>query len=284
MGGSSARDVKNRIRSVESTMHITKAMELVASSKLKKAKERMEHSRFFFTSLYESLSTIASSGNDFSSVFIRTRPVQKQCFVVVAGDRGLAGGYNSNVFRLLRELAGQTPYCVVPIGKKSVEYFRKAGVEILSDAYAAVSAIEFEQCAALGRELADAFRDGRFDALHVVYTDFISMLMQTPASRPLLPLSLENAKKEKKREFILYEPSCSGVFNRIIPEYLSGMIYGAVCESYASELAARRTAMDSATKNASAMIDTLSLQYNRARQAAITQEITEIVAGSEGSA
>ena len=217
-------------------------------------------------------------------MFIRPRPVRKQCFVVVAGDRGLAGGYNSNVFRMLRELAGDMPYCVVPIGKKSVEYFRKIGIEVLSDKYAAVSAIEFAQCASLGRELADAFRDEKFDALHVVYTDFISMLLQVPASRPLLPLALDSDNKDRKRGFILYEPSCSGVFNRIIPEYLSGMIYGAVCESYASELAARRTAMDSATKNASAMIDTLSLQYNRARQAAITQEITEIVAGSEGSA
>lgn len=282
MGGASARDVKNRIRSVESTMHITKAMELVASSKLRKAKERMENSRAFFTALYETLCDIANYNNDFSSVFVRERPVQKVCFVVVAGDRGLAGGYNSNVFRKVREREITSPYCVVPIGKKALEFYRKNGIEVLTDAYANVSTIDLAQCSALGKELAKAFKDGKFDALYLVYTDFVSMLSQAPQSCQLLPLAVDK-ERERQKGFILYEPSSTGVFNQIIPEYLSGMVYGAVCESYASELAARRTAMDSATKNASDMIDALSLQYNRARQGAITQEITEIVAGSEGS-
>ena len=283
MGGASARDVKNRIRSVESTMHITKAMQLVASSKLKKAKERMEHSRVFFTALYDTLSDLASVNGDFSSVFVRTREVRKACFVVVAGDRGLAGGYNSNVFRLVQETAGNTPYCVLPIGKKSLEYYRKIGVEVVTEDYAVVSTIDLAQCSRLGKLLADGFRGGEYDEVYVVYTDFVSMLLQTPAQKKLLPLAVDT-HKEQKKSFILYEPSSSGVFNQIIPEYLSGMAYGAICESYASELAARRTAMDSATKNASDMIDALSLQYNRARQGAITQEITEIVAGSEGTA
>lgn len=283
MGGASARDVKNRIRSVESTMHITKAMQLVASSKLKKAKERMDHSRAFFTALYETLSDLANVNNDFSSVFVRERDVRKACFVVVAGDRGLAGGYNSNVFRLVHEIAGDTPYCVMPIGKKALEYFRKIGVEVLTEDYAVVSTLGLSQCSRLGKQLADGFRKGAFDAVYLVYTDFVSMLLQTPAQKKLLPLAFDK-QREQKKTFILYEPSASGAFNRIIPEYLSGMTYGAICESYASELAARRTAMDSATKNASDMIDALSLQYNRARQGAITQEITEIVAGSEGTA
>lgn len=283
MGGASARDVKNRIRSVESTMHITKAMQLVASSKLKKAKERMEHSRAFFTSLYDTLSDLASVNGDFSSVFVRERPVKKACFVVVAGDRGLAGGYNSNVFRLVHEIAGDTPYCVVPIGKKALEYYHKIGVDVVSEDYAVVSTLGLSQCSKLGKQLADGFRKGAFDAVYLVYTDFVSMLLQMPAQKKLLPLVVDERKGQKKA-FILYEPSASGVFNQIIPEYLSGMAYGAICESYASELAARRTAMDSATKNASDMIDALSLQYNRARQSAITQEITEIVAGSEGTA
>ena len=283
MGGASARDVKNRIRSVESTMHITKAMQLVASSKLKKAKERMDHSRAFFTALYDTLSDLASVNGDFSSVFVRERTVHKACFVVVAGDRGLAGGYNSNVFRLVHETAGETPYCVLPIGKKALEYYGKIGVEVLTDEYAVVSTINLSQCSKLGKLLADGFRKGAYDEVYVVYTDFVSMLLQQPAQKKLLPLVMDE-RKERNKTFILYEPSCSGVFNRIIPEYLSGMAYGAICESYASELAARRTAMDSATKNASDMIDALSLQYNRARQGAITQEITEIVAGSEGNA
>ena len=134
MGGASARDVKNRIRSVESTMHITKAMELVASSKLKKAKERMENSRAFFTALYETLCDIANYNNDFSSVFVRERPVQKVCFVVVAGDRGLAGGYNSNVFRKVREREITSPYCVVPIGKKALEFYNATPKSLLEKA------------------------------------------------------------------------------------------------------------------------------------------------------
>lgn len=283
MGGATARDVKNRIRSVESTMHITKAMQLVASSKLKKAKERMEHSRAFFTALYDTLSDLASVNGDFSSVFVRERPIRKACFVVVAGDRGLAGGYNSNVFRTVHEIAGDTPYCVMPIGKKALEYFHKIGVEVVTEEYAVVSTIGLAQCSKLGKQLADGFRKGTFDAVYLVYTDFVSMLLQQPAQKQLLPLVVDE-RKEQKKAFILYEPSSSGVFNQIIPEYLSGMAYGAICESYASELAARRAAMDSATKNASDMIDALSLQYNRARQGAITQEITEIVAGSEGTA
>lgn len=283
MGGATARDVKNRIRSVESTMHITKAMQLVASSKLKKAKERMEHSRVFFTALYDTLSEIANVNSDFSSVFVREREVKKACFVVVAGDRGLAGGYNSNVFRTVQETAGDMPYCVLPIGKKALEYYRKIGVEVVSEDYAVVSTLGLSQCSRLGKQLADGFRTHAFDAVYLVYTDFVSMLLQVPAQKKLLPLAVDE-RTEQKRAFILYEPSGSGVFNQIIPEYLSGMAYGAICESYASELAARRTAMDSATKNASDMIDALSLQYNRARQGAITQEITEIVAGSEGTA
>ena len=282
MGGASARDVKNRIRSVESTMHITKAMELVASSKLKKAKERMDSSRAFFTALYDALCDIAAENIDFSSVFTRERPVKKICFVTIAGDRGLAGGYNSNVFRIVRETCGEQPYCVVPIGKKAVEYYKKLGAEILTEAYATVGTVDLDACSRLGRLLADSYRAGQFDALYLAYTDFRSMLLQTPACIELLPLQMDRASREIQKGFVLYEPSASAVFDRIIPEYLSGMAYGGVCESYASELAARRTAMDSATKNASDMIDALSLQYNRARQSAITQEITEIVAGSEG--
>lgn len=283
MGGATARDVKNRIRSVESTMHITKAMQLVASSKLKKAKERMEHSRVFFTALYDTLSELERANGDDTSIFVRAREVKKACFVVVAGDRGLAGGYNSNVFRMVQETAGNTPYCVVPIGKKALEYYRKIGVEVVSEDFSVVSAVGLPQCSKLGKLLADGYRKKEYDAVYLVYTDFVSMLLQQPDQKKLLPLVVDESKEQKKT-FILYEPSATGVFNQIIPEYLSGMAYGAICESYASELAARRTAMDSATKNASDMIDALSLQYNRARQGAITQEITEIVAGSEGTA
>ena len=191
--GADVKAIRNRIRSVESTMHITKAMELVASSKLRHATERMERSRFFFETLVASLSDFGEGIAECS--FAPRKEVKRRALVVIAGDRGLAGGYNNNVFKT---------------------------------ALTAVS-----------------------DGLRI------------------------------RRAETIYEPSAAAVLDAITPEYLSGMIWGAVCESFTSELAARRTAMDAASKNASEMIDTLSLKYNRARQSAITQEITEIIGGSE---
>ena len=277
--GTSAKDVKNRIKSVESTMHITKAMELVASSKLRKAKERMEKSRSYFDIMSEALSDIASEDRDGSSVFLKQRESKKSCYIVIAGDRGLAGGYNNNIFKLYSENAADNS-CVVPIGKRSFEHFKKRGVEILSEDYSVIDTFDMEKCISLASLLVSGFKKGDFDSIYIVYTNFDSMLSQTPRIKKILPPEIKKA--EKSHGYILYEPSPEAVLDAVIPEYISGMIYSAVSESYASELAARRTAMDSASKNAEEMIDDLSLKYNRARQNAITQEITEIVAGAEG--
>lgn len=277
--GTSAKDVKNRIKSVESTMHITKAMELVASSKLRKAKERMEKSRSYFEIMSEALSDIASEDRDGSSVFLKQRESKKSCYIVIAGDRGLAGGYNNNIFKLYSENA-VNDNCVVPIGKRSLEHFKKRGAEIISEDYSVIDTFDMERCVSLASLLVDGFKKGDFDSIYIVYTNFDSMLSQTPHIKKILPPEIK--KSEKSHGYILYEPSPEAVLNAVIPEYISGMIYSAVSESYASELAARRTAMDSASKNAEEMIDDLSLKYNRARQNAITQEITEIVAGAEG--
>ena len=277
--GTSAKDVKNRIKSVESTMHITKAMELVASSKLRKAKERMEKSRSYFEIMSEALSDIALEDRDGSSVFLKQRESKKSCYIVIAGDRGLAGGYNNNIFKLYSENA-VNDNCVVPIGKRSLEHFKKHGVEIISEDYSVIDTFDMEKCISLASLLVDGFKKGDFDSIYIVYTNFDSMLSQSPRIKKILPPEIK--KSEKSHGYILYEPSPEAVLNAVIPEYISGMIYSAVSESYASELAARRTAMDSASKNAEEMIDDLSLKYNRARQNAITQEITEIVAGAEG--
>ena len=228
----SMKDIKLRIKSVESTMQITKAMELVASSKMRRAKERVEHSRPYFETLYESLTKIAAADPRARNPYLRRDDIKRTLLVVIAGDRGLAGGYNANVFKQADAAGGSA--IVLPIGKRSAEYF-----------------VHHE---------ADLF------------------------THEVLPLTIEPTeaqKAEARRSQILYKPSCEEVFGAIIPEYVAGVLYGAVCESVASELAARRTAMDAATKNAGEMIDHLNLYYNRARQAAITQEITEIVAGAE---
>lgn len=288
MAGAAMKDIKLRIKSVESTMQITKAMELVASSKLRKAKERVEHSRPYFTTLQKTLTDIAANNTEFTSPYVQKRPVNKVCYVIIAGDRGLAGGYNNNMFKAVAahmQENGSKPMCVLPIGKKAVDYCERRKMEILSREFAVAEDISISDCFEAARLLTNCYLEGQFDELYVGYTKFVSMLTQTPDVIKTLPLHLEEPaeKNQASRMMTLYEPSSEVVFNTIVPEYVSGIVYGALSESWASELGARRTAMDAASKNAGEMIEDLSLKYNRARQGAITQEITEIVAGSEGN-
>lgn len=274
--------VKLRIRSVQSTMQITKAMELVASSKLRKAKERQERCRPYFTGLHQTLENIEKAASDFSSPYQKQRDIKKRCVIVIAGDRGLAGGYNSNVFKSVLPLIEGGNVCVLPIGKRTVEFFIRNQVEILTTEFAEAADVSVADCFTISNLITKGYLDGQFDAVSIVYTQFVSMLTQTPVCDNLLPLKkTDSAAKSGVHSLVLYEPSPSAVYNAIVPNYIAGMIYGAMCESVASELGARRTAMDAASKNASEMIDDLSLRYNRARQGAITQEITEIVAGAE---
>ena len=282
MAGASMKDIKLRIKSVESTMQITKAMELVASSKLRKAKERQERCRPYFTGLHQTLENIEKAASDFSSPYQKQRDIKKRCVIVIAGDRGLAGGYNSNVFKSVLPLIEGGNVCVLPIGKRTVEFFTRNQVEILTTEFAEAADVSVADCFTISNLITNGYLDGQFDAVSIVYTQFVSMLTQTPVCDNLLPLKkTDSAAKSGVHSLVLYEPSPSAVYNAIVPNYIAGMIYGAMCESVASELGARRTAMDAASKNASEMIDDLSLRYNRARQGAITQEITEIVAGAE---
>lgn len=282
MAGASMKDIKLRIKSVESTMQITKAMELVASSKLRKAKERQERCRPYFTGLHQTLENIEKAASDFSSPYQKQRNIKKRCVIVIAGDRGLAGGYNSNVFKSVLPLIEGGNVCVLPIGKRTVEFFARNQVEILTTEFAEAADVSVADCFTISNLITKGYLDGQFDAVSIVYTQFVSMLTQTPVCDNLLPLKkTDSAAKSGVHSLVLYEPSPSAVYDAIVPNYIAGMIYGAMCESVASELGARRTAMDAASKNASEMIDDLSLRYNRARQGAITQEITEIVAGAE---
>lgn len=282
MAGASMKDIKLRIKSVESTMQITKAMELVASSKLRKAKERQERCRPYFTGLHQTLENIEKAASDFSSPYQKQRDIKKRCVIVIAGDRGLAGGYNSNIFKSVLPLIEGGNVCVLPIGKRTVEFFTRNQVEILTTEFAEAADVSVADCFTISNLITKGYLDGQFDAVSIVYTQFVSMLTQTPVCDNLLPLKkTDSAVKSGVHSLVLYEPSPSAVYDAIVPNYIAGMIYGAMCESVASELGARRTAMDAASKNASEMIDDLSLRYNRARQGAITQEITEIVAGAE---
>ena len=278
------KSVKLRIKSVQNTMQITKAMELVASSKLRKAKDRAENCRPYFRELHQTLVDIANGNTDFSSVYTKETE-GRTCYVMIAGDRGLAGGYNTNLFKCLEADSEGKDLAVLPIGKKAVEYCRRKGIECLTDSFAEIAEVSVGDCFEIARILCREFSAGKFGHIKLCYTKFISMLSQQPEAFSILPVAdLADDGDENRviRDLILYEPGSQEVFDAIVPEYLAGLIHSAVCESVASELAARRTAMDAATKNAGEMIDQLNLYYNRARQASITQEITEIVAGSEG--
>ena len=281
MAGVSTKEIKNRIRSMESTKQITKAMEMVAASKLRRAQAQVANSRPYFEVLRATLDDILGANRDFSSPYLLERPVKKALYIVIAGDRGLAGGYNSNILKLVQEQINGTDAVVLPIGKKAVDYFRSHKVPAWSESYAEAAALGVGDCFSISKQLSRAYLNGEFDEIRVAYTNFVSVLSQVPTSLKLLPLTRDSeAEARAYTSDTVYEPGAEEVFASIVPEYLGGILYGALCESRAAEQAARRTAMDSATQNAEDMIADLSLKFNRARQAAITQEITEIVAGS----
>ena len=270
MAAANMKSVKLRIKSIQNTMQITKAMELVASSKLRRAKERAEASAPYFSALRQTLSNIAAENTDYTSVYARENQSERHCYILIAGDRGMAGGYNANLFRTFEAESKGKDFVVLPLGKKAEDYVAQKKLSRLE-----------------GEKLA-------FGHVSLVYTDFVSLMKQEPGATCLLPLAdfkdeaceicgKEGEEKKKAQNLILYEPSAEEVFDAIVPEYLAGLLYSAVASSLASEYAARRTAMEAATDNAGEMIDKLSLYYNRARQASITQEITEIVGGAEGS-
>ena len=280
MAGVSSKEIKNRIRSMQSTRQITKAMEMVAASKLRRAQAQVLSARPYFETLSDNIDQIVETNQEFTSAYLTSRPVKKTAWIVIAGDRGLAGGYNSNVLKLAHSRMEGKDVTVLPVGKKAADFFRSRNCEILTDSYAEAEDVSVGDCFSMAKLLCKQYLAGDVDEVYVAYTNFISVLSQVPAALQILPLLRQDSEEKAAAGDILYEPDSSTVFDAIIPEYVGGMLYGALCESRAAEQAARRTAMDSATKNADEMIEDLSLKYNRARQAAITQEITEIVAGS----
>ena len=272
------KEIKARIKSVESTMQITKAMELVATSKLRRAKENIERTRPFYLLLGSAIDDILAASSDVESDWFLPREVKKTLFIVYAGDRGLAGGYNANVFRAAQELAKGTDALWLPIGKKALEHMRYKKREIYSDSFEYASEQGVGSMLALGSIVADGYKKGEFDRVVLICTEFVSMMTQKVAYDELFPL-----KRCKSGGCGSMETDCDAteMLDKIVPQYIGGILYSALRESLASESGARRAAMNSANKNAEEMIGTLMLKYNRARQAVITQEITEIVSGAE---
>ncbi len=277
MAGASLNDIKARIKSVEGTMQITKAMELVATSKLRKARENAEKTRPFARVLKEAIASLISVDGIKSHRAFSPSPKERTLYVVIAGDRGLAGGYNANVYKMTESIQDESEAVYLPLGKKALEYYQHRGYEIYSDAYGLLGEVSVSDTLSLSRSLYQGFMSKEYDRVVLVYTEFVSMMTVTPRSIQLLPIDIG----EKTAGSPITEEEAEVLADRVIPEYIGGCIFSAVKEAIASETSARRSAMNSANKNAGEMIDTLMLGYNRARQAVITQEITEIISGAE---
>ena len=273
-------DIKARMKSVQSTMQITKAMELVATSKLRRAKENAERSRPFYEVIKKAMDDIDSSGDVRNSEWCKEKTGKKTLYIVMAGDRGLAGGYNSNIFKLAEQLSAGKESLFLPIGKKALDYFRSRKKALYLSEYEYIAEADIGDAMDIGETVASGYMNGEIDKVVLIYTRFVSMLTQAPVYEELLPFASDDGDDKGKNKDLLYDGDAEELLNKLVPLYVGGIVYSALCESLASESGARRSAMSAANKNASEMIDTLMLKFNRARQAVITQEITEIVSGA----
>lgn len=281
----SMRDIKRRIKSVNSTQQITKAMNLVASSKLNRAKSRFNDTKPFFEATKRVIANVVKGSKGVSSVFMQERNESgKTLVIVIAGDRGLCGGYNANVCKAALEImAEKKSSVVITAGNKARDFFRHKNIEV-AQCYRDISEKpDYIDAYIIGNKAIDMYEKGEVDEVYFVYTEFITTLTNEPGSIKLLPLDpgdFEGSEEPHSSTLTIYEPDEEAVLNYVIPKYVNTVIYGGMVESAVCELSSRMTAMDSATENAVEMIDSLNLIYNRARRGAITQEITEIVGGS----
>ncbi len=264
--GIDTKSLKNRIKSVDSTLHLTKAMGLVASAKIRSATNGMMKSREYANAMQTTIDMLSSSKVCEKSEYMKNGEKNNICLIVIAGDRGLAGGYNSNVFKMTDEIDFDEIYA---IGKRASERYKKDITKI--------EGFSYSQAIELAKKLCDDFKNGKYEKVGIVSTKYTSMMVQNPEVTWIMPLEKKNLKQKAD---IIFEPDEKTILEAVIEEYVASKILEATRESFTCEVVARRFAMDSAGKNASEMIDNLTLEYNRARQGSITQEITEIVAGS----
>ncbi|MCI5536198.1 MAG: ATP synthase F1 subunit gamma [Lentihominibacter sp.] len=285
MAAESMQDIKRRIRSVTSTEHITNAMKLVSAGKLRKAKAIFEKTNENSHYITHTIAEIFNSSQDIPPEYLAgNREIKTTCYIIVTSCRGLCGGFNSNVLKeAQREIDADWEKPVIfAIGSKGKEYFEKRGYEIYGDYLAPPENISFLETREMSVPIIEMYNRGEIDEVVLIYTSFISSMEQEVKNVTLLPFEIEKDPDIiRNSKPVEYEPSVEAVFNYLVPKYVEMMIYGAVVESATCEHAARRMAMENATDNAREMLDKLSLNYNRARQSAITDEIIEIVAGSE---
>ncbi|MEX2103844.1 MAG: ATP synthase F1 subunit gamma, partial [Bacilli bacterium] len=271
------RETKQKIKSIQGMKQITKAMEMVAASKLRKAQAAAVAARPYANKLREVIASVAAGSKGIKHPMLQSRPVRKTGYLVITSDKGLAGGYNANVLRkvvaTIREKhASVDEYVLFVVGRKGRDFFKKRNMPVVEEVTGISDAPRFFDIKEIANSAVDRFSNGEYDELYLVYNEFINALSQRPVDLRLLPLSEVTA--EGPVTSYEYEPSPEGVLEVLLPKYAETLIYSAVLEAKASEFGARMSAMGSATKNATSIISSLTLEYNRARQAAITQEIT----------
>ena len=282
----SMRDIKRRIKSVNSTRQITKAMNLVSAAKLQVAKRRLEETRPFFNETKRVIGSIVNNSKGVTQSLIQQRDVVKSTLIIlISGDRGLCGGYNANVSKAALKLAEEKEsVSMIVVGSKGADFFRNESKVQIVERYVSVSEKpHYETAAHIGREALKRYLNHDADEVYLVYTEFQSALSHEPKVSRILPVDTSDFANEEEKGIsgqMLYDPGEEEVLDFVIPKYLNTNIFGAFLESAACEQGSMMTSMDSATENATDMIDRLTLLYNRARQGAITQEITEIVGGA----
>lgn len=281
----SLQDIKGRIRSIDSTKKITSAMNLVATSKLNKSKEAALRTRPFFNKIISTIQSIGANAKGHGSPFLKSNGCETKAFITLSGDKGLCGGYNSNICKLtMSHIDDKEKTHLVVVGRRGIEQFRSRGYNVAKQITDISESPTYLDAKQIADYVTDKFLKGEIGEVYLSYTSFKSTIQQEPQMIRLLPLDIKNietteSESNEPSDLLVYEPSPEAVLGYVIPRYVADVIYGALCEASASENGARMTAMDSATENAQEIQDKLSIQYNRARQAAITQELTEIVAG-----
>lgn len=281
----SMKDIKRRKESIQSTGQITKAMKLVSTVKLQKARNKAESARPYFDAMYNTVFAMLARSGNIEHRYLKAGETTKKAVIVITANRGLAGGYNSNITKLVTS-AGIDPAeaAVYAVGTKGRDFLSRRGYEIAADFSEAINEPIFADALEIGRAVLEAFEQGKVGEIYLAYTSFKNTVVHEPKLVKLLPVSSEDMKDKPEGSdsltLVSYEPEEEEALDIIIPKYINSLIYGALMEAVASENGARMTAMDNATSNAEEIISDLSLMYNRARQGSITQELTEIIAGA----
>ena len=280
----SMRDIKRRKTSISSTQQITKAMKLVSTVKLQKAKNRAEESTSYFNYMYQTVHSLLAKAGHINHPYLMESDSSKKAVIVVTSNRGLAGGYNSNVVKLITgsDIAAEDAV-IYAIGHKGEEALLRKGYTVAESYSGVIDEPTYEDALQISKQVLDAYEAGEIGEIYLAYTHFKNTVSHEPTLLKLLPVQVDedDVSENKNDLFMNFEPNEEEALNLIIPKYITSLIYGALVEAVASENGARMQAMDSATSNAEEMISDLSLKYNRARQSSITQELTEIIAGAE---